>query len=298
MNFHWLTKVPLLSYFIQLFSEFGKDKGGTMSAALAYTAIFAMAPFLLIVISASTIFFGQKAVEGQIYQQISDTVGQSAANTIQNAIAHTYNTAHSSTALVIGVIGVVLAAAALARQLQISLDTVFDVVPEAKAGFKRTVYIRVKSVALVLLGSVLIAISVGLSALVGWLGDKLQTVIATDHSSLQLFSFIGSLIIFTLILYFVYQVVPDVIMPKKATLLVAFWVALLFSAGKLVLVLIIGHSRTVTAYGAAASLITLLLWFYYSAEIVFLGAEALKIYVHKHNLPRKTRRYAAHQPEA
>src|SRR4051812_30855844 len=121
--------MPLFNYFKQVFGEFGKDKVGTLSAALSYTALFAIAPVILVVISVVGFFFGEKAVQGRIFTSLSDIIGPNAAHTLQNAIVHTHHSSHGTLAFTVGFIGTVLAAAALTNQLQNAFDTVFAVVP-------------------------------------------------------------------------------------------------------------------------------------------------------------------------
>src|SRR5438045_163183 len=97
--------MPLFKFLKKVFGEFGADKGGQLSAAFAYTAIFALLPFLIVVISFAGLVFGQKAVEGSLFNNLHDVVGPNAATTIQNAIAHIHQGGHGLLALILGLIG-------------------------------------------------------------------------------------------------------------------------------------------------------------------------------------------------
>jgi membrane protein len=287
--------MALVRYLKQVFSEFSKDKAGTLSAAFSYAAIFALAPLLLVVISVVGFFFGEKAVTGQLFGQIQDVVGASAAKTIQNAIIHTHHSQHGTLAFILGAVGTVLAAAALTTQLQHAFDTIFSAVPDPKAGFKLTVYTKLKNAITLIIGSLILAASVLASALISGLGKQLQDKLGTPQVTLQLINLLASLAVFVIMLYLVYRVLPDVKLPRKVVFYASVVVGVLFLVGKIILGLVIGRNSTASAYGAAASLITLLLWFYYTAEILFIGAEGIKVYLNNRGHIYKSKRYTLRQ---
>jgi membrane protein len=287
--------MPLISYLKQTISEFSRDKVGTLSAALSYTALFAIAPVILVVISVVGFLFGEKAVQGRIFTSLSDILGPNAAHTIQNAIVHTHHSTHGTLAFIIGFIGTVLAAAALTNQLQNAFDTIFSVVPDPQAGLKLTIYSKVKNALILIFGSLIVAISVLATALVSALGDRLQENLGIPSFTLQIINLVGSLAVFILILYLIYRYLPDVVLPRKVIFYTAVVIGFLSLIGKIVLGVIIGHNGTASAYGAAASLITLLLWFYYSGQILFLGAEGVKVYLNNRGYVYKPKKYTLRQ---
>jgi membrane protein len=287
--------MPLFNYFKQVFGEFGKDKVGTLSAALSYTALFAIAPVILVVISVVGFFFGEKAVQGRIFTSLSDIIGPNAAHTLQNAIVHTHHSTHGTLAFTVGFIGTVLAAAALTNQLQNAFDTVFAVVPDPQAGLKHTIYSKIKNALILIFGSLIVAASVLATALVSALGDRLQESLGIPSFTLQIINIAGSLAIFVLILYLIYRYLPDVVLPRKAVFYTAVVIGVLSLIGKIILGVVIGHNGTASAYGAAASLITLLLWFYYSGQILFLGAEGMKVYLNNRGYVYKPKKFTLRQ---
>jgi membrane protein len=287
--------MPLFNYFKTVFQEFGKDKGSQMSAAFAYTGVFALIPFLIVIITIAGFVFGQKAIEGQLFSNISDIIGPSTAATIQHAIAHTYQSKNHGLALIVGIGGSLLAASALAGQLQKDFDTIFAVVPDPKGGISRMIYVKFKNVVVLLAGSLIVTASVVTSALISAAGARLAEHIGVPAGSLGQINLLSSFVFFIVGLYLIYRILPDVKVPKKIVLITALSVSIVFLIGKTILAWVIGHNGTASAYGAAASLITLLLWFYYTAYFLLLGAEGMKVYVNEHHIDYKSKKYTLKQ---
>lgn len=262
-----------------------------MSAAFAYIAVFSIGPLLLVLISIVGFVFGQRAVEGQLISQLGDVMGQETANSVQNMIAHLHSSQHGALALTIGVIGTLLGAAGLTNQLQSSFNTIFRAVTDPAAGIHSTIYVKLKNIALVIVGSIVIAASVAASTLITTLGKEIKSHIGMPPFGLEVINTVVSLLVFMFIMYLIYRVLPDVVIPRKVVLAAAAWVSVLFVIGKIVLGIIIGHNGTASAYGAAASVIVLLLWFYYTAQILLLGAEGIKVYGEKRMLEFPSKRY-------
>jgi len=275
--------------------ELGRDRGSLLAAAFAYTGIFALIPAMIVVISIAGIVYGQKAAEGQLFSNFTDIVGSSTGSTVQHAIAHVHQSSHSTLALAIGVTGSLIAASALTSQLRSSFDIIFSVVPEEGGGIKRMVYEKVKNVLILVIGSLFVAASVVATSLLSAAGAKLAAHIGTPAGTLQAINLLASFISFIIFLYVVYRVFPDVKLPRKVVFTAAVLVGVLFLIGKLVLGWVIGHNGTASAYGTAASLITLLLWFYYTGEILFIGAEGIKVYANSHELKFHTKSRSARQ---
>jgi membrane protein len=281
----------LFNFCKKTYSEFGEDKGGTLSAAFAYFAIFAIGPVLLIIISIVGFVFGEKAASGQLIGQLSSWVGPNAAKSIQSAVLHTHKSGGGIIALVAGTIGTILAAVGLSNQLQNSFDIIFDAVPDPKASIKRTVYTKFKNFILLVGTGLVVIASVVVSTVVAAIGSRLHEHFSAPAIAIESFNTVVSLIIFIFILYIIYKVLPDVFIPKNIVLAASAVVSLLFMVGKIVISFIIGRNATASAYGAAASLIVLLLWFYYAAQILLLGAEGIKVYGDNHALVYKAKKY-------
>lgn len=272
----------MFGFLKSVFSEYGKDKCGQLAAAFAYVAIFAIGPLLLVVISLVGFIYGQRAAQGQLFSQLSSTVGSDTARTLQDVVANTNQSEGGAIALILGIIGLLLAAGGLTAQLQNSLDTIFRAVADPKAGIKFTIYIKLKNIFVVLLAGLVAIASVVLSALITGLGKG---------TGLELLNAGVSLLVFIWILYILYRVLPDVYVPRSLALKTAAVVSILFLVGKIILGIIIGRNGTASAYGAAASLVVLLLWFYYTAQILLLGAEGAKVYAEKHKISFEPKRF-------
>jgi membrane protein len=278
----------MFGFLKRVFSEYGKDKAGQMSAAFAYVGVFSIGPLLLVLVSIVGFVYGQRAASGQLFSQISGAVGPDSAKTLQHLVAHTNHTGSGIVALVFGVIGLLLGAGGLTAQLQNSFDIILRAVADPKAGIRFTIYTKLKNIFVVIAASLIAMASLVLSALVTGLGKG---------AGWELLNNAVSLIVFIIVLYFIYRVLPDVSVPRPLALKAAAAVSLMFLIGKIILGIIIGHNGTASAYGAAASLVLLLLWFYYTAQILFLGAEGMKVYAEEHKLEFKPKRYAVKRKE-
>jgi membrane protein len=283
--------VKLLRFCKKIFTEFGADKAGTLSAAFAYIAIFSIGPLLLVLISIVGFVYGEKAASGQLFAQLRDIVGADAARSIQNAIAHTHNNGGGILAFIIGLFGTLLAAIGLSNNLQNSFDIIFNAVPNPKSNIKRTIYTKIKNITLLAGTGLVVIVSVVISTLVASLGNKLHETYNIPSLAIEFLNTGVSLIIFIAVLYLIYKFLPDVFIPNKIVLTASAVVAILFLVGKVLLAIIIGKNATASAYGTAASIIILLLWFYYIAQILLLGAEGIKVYGDNHALVYKAKRY-------
>lgn len=287
--------MALFRFLKRVVQEFSADKGSQLAAALAYTGIFALAPLLLAIISIAGLLFGQRAVEGTLFTNLNGVVGPNTANSIQLAIAKTQGSQNSGLALLVGIVGSLIAAAALTSQLQNAFDRVFAVVPDPAGGFRRMIYVKLKNILVLISGSLIVAASIALTAILTALGSSASTSLGMPKATLQVINLLGSFAVFILILYLIYRVVPDIKMPRKIVLWTAVITGLLFLVGKIILGWVIGHNSTASAYGAAASIITLLLWFYYTSQIMLIGAEGMKVYANTHKVIYKPKRYTLKQ---
>lgn len=278
--------------FVQNFmQQYGDDRVGTLSAAFAYVTIFSIGPLLLVLVSIVGLIYGQRAVSGRLYADLVGTFGSSTAKTIQDVVLHSHHTSGNVVALIIGIIGVILGSIALTSQLQNSLNDIFSVGPDPKAGIKRTVYAKLKNVLIVLLAGLAITASIVASSLIIAIGSRTQSWLGTSGFVIEAFDSVGFWVVFTLIVYGLYRTLPDIVIPRQIVAATALLVSVMFLIGRLILDLLIGHNRTVSAYGAAASFVSLMLWAYYSGQILFVGAEGIKMYADRNSLNFKPKRF-------
>lgn len=276
--------MTIISTAKQTLEEFGKDKVGMLSAAFSYGAIFSIGPLLLVLISIIGVVYGERAAQGKLFGELSGVFGTQTALMIQSAVSHASQSHKDGLAFVVGVVGLLLGATGLTSQLQNAFDMIFGIVPDPKGGIRRTIYVKVKNVILVILGGLLVTASLVISAVAEGVGKTAQHAFGMPPVTLEVVNSLVSICVFVLLIFSLYKAIPDIRIPWKLNLVTSTIVALLFFIGKFILGLIIGRNGTASAYGAAASLVTLLLWVYYSGQIIFLGAEGMKVYAFNHSL--------------
>ncbi|MES2567463.1 MAG: YihY/virulence factor BrkB family protein [Bacteroidota bacterium] len=250
------------------------------SAAIAYNAIFSLPGLLVVVVTLAGYFFGQEAVSGKLHQQMTGMMGAETADQIQKMIIAANKTRESIWAAIIGVITIIIGATGVFVQLQKSLNNIWDVkVSEKKSGifiFLRTRLFSfglIMSIAFLLLVS--LVLSSVLSALGGWIsGNKSESLLIL----FKILNFIISLAIITVLFALMFKILPDVKNKWQCIWIGAFLTALLFVVGKSALGLYFGKAEPGSGYGAAGSIILILLWASYSSMIVFFGAEFTKVY--------------------
>ena len=264
------------------FDEWSEDKAPRLGAALAYYTMFSLAPLLIIVIGVAGLVSGEKAARGEIARQLKQTVGETAASAIENLLKDTHSTGTSSWAAVIGFLILLFGATGLFVQLQDALNTIWKVAPKPGRPILKLLRDRLLSFLLVLgtasLLLILLIVSATLSALNRFMGPD------TLPGGTYWWQVINGLVSFgfsTLLFAMIFKVLPDVRIAWRDVWVGAAVTALLFTAGKYLLGLYLGQSTTTSAFGAAASLVVLLLWIYYSAQILLFGAEFTRAYANQ-----------------
>jgi membrane protein len=264
------------------FSEWKEDKASRLAAALSYYTVFSLAPLLIIVIAIVGLLLGQAAVQKAILDQFTGVFGPQSSNLIQTMIESTRKPAAGIVATVIGIATLVFGALGVFGQLKGALNTMWEVEPKPGRGIWGMIKDNLLSFTMILgIGFLLLvslALSAGLSALNGWLAGYLPGGEIVGQGVNLVISFL----VITLLFGMIFRILPDAEISWKDVWLGAAVTALLFSLGKLAIGLYLGHSSTASAYGAAGSLIVILLWVYYSAQILFFGAEFTQVYARKY----------------
>jgi len=261
------------------FSEWSEDKVPRLAAALAYYTAFALAPLLLIAIAVAGLVFGREAASNQIGQQLAGLLGPTAAESVNTMVeAAGANKGGGILASIIGVVTLLFAASGVFGELQDSLNTIWEVQPKPNQGLLATLKQRFFSFAMVLGVGFLLLVSLMLSAALGALGS----VVAGDQADQSLIwkvvNFVVSFGVTTLLFALIYKVLPDVKIQWRDVWIGALVTALLFTLGKAAIGWYLGRPGTTSTYGAAGSFVALLLWVYYSAQILFFGAEFTQVY--------------------
>jgi membrane protein len=247
------------------------------AAIVSYYAIFSIPALLVIIISAAGFFFGKEAVNGHISQQISSAISADAAKQIEGIVANASEAKATVLASIIGFITLILGATGVFAQLQKSLDLIWEVEVRAKKAWLRSLKDRLFSFGLILsIGFLLLislVISAGLSAFSEWIKVHLPDFMMFVFRFL---SFIISFAVITVLFMLMFKILPDVKIRWKNVWVGAMITSLLFIAGKFALGLYFGKVHPGSTYGAAGSVILIMLWVNYSSMIVFFGAEYTK----------------------
>ncbi|MFN8498322.1 MAG: YihY/virulence factor BrkB family protein [Anaerolineae bacterium] len=265
------------------FSEFSEDKAPRLGASLAYYTVFSLAPLLVIAIGIAGVVFGAQAAQGQIMNAIGGLVGEQGAEGIQAMVAGASRQPSGGIiATIIGLVALLFGASGVFGALQDSLNTMWEVQPKPGRGILGMIKDRFFSFSMVLgtgfLLLVSLIISAGLSAVGAWLGNALPG----GEALWQVINFIVSLAVITVIFALLFKYIPDAKIAWRDVWVGAFITALLFTIGKFAIGLYLGHSAFGSSYGAAGSLLVLLLWVYYSAQILFFGAEFTQVYANQY----------------
>lgn len=266
-----------ISVFKKSFFAFGEDDVPMLSAALSYYMVFAIGPLLLIVVSILGFFFGKTAVEGEVVRQMSGVVGGQAAAAIQTLIAGAQKQSTGIISLIIGLVLLLLSASGVFGQLKAALNQIWSIEPVPGRGVFAMIRERFLSFAMIVVIALLLGVSLVLTSFVSIIGSYFSGVLPASSILIQLLNLFISFWVILVLFALVYRILPDV---KPAWHLVwggATIASILFLVGQFVLSWYIGRSAVASTYGAAASLVSLLLWVYYSALIIFFGAEYIKI---------------------
>jgi membrane protein len=267
--------------FKQTFKDWSQDKAARLAAALAYYTIFSIAPLLVILIAVLGLVLGRQAVQGQIMGQIQGLIGGSAAGLIQDMIRNASQPRTGIIATVIGIVTLLIGAMGVFGQLQDSLNTIWGVMPGSGRSIWAVARDRLLNFAMVLGIGFVLVVSLVVSAAISALSGVVSRFVPGVPFIWQAVNQVVSFGVVTLLFALMYKVLPDAEISWKDVWVGAAVTGLLFTIGKYLIGLYLGRSSVSSAYGAAGSLVVILLWIYYSAQILFFGAEFTKVYARR-----------------
>lgn len=275
------------------FSGFGQDNVTKLGGSLAYYTVFSMGPLLVVIISLCSIFLGREAAEGSIFTQLSAFVGHDTALQLQEIIKNASINGKGHIAAVIGIITLLIGATTVFSDMQDSINRIWGLKPKPKKGWLKMLQNRFLSFSIIISLGFLLLVSLGISALIEGLSNRLKA--AYPDITLVVFYIINlllTLIISALIFAVIFRVLPDAKIRWKDVAAGAIATAVLFMLGKFGISFYISKSKVGSTYGAAGSLVVLLVWVYYSAIILYFGAEFTKAYAVKYGTPIHPNEYA------
>jgi membrane protein len=280
----------------QTVSEWMDDNVPAQAAALAYYTLFSVAPMLIIAIAVAGLVFGEEAARGEIQNQLQSLIGDAGAKVVEDLVANASKPSSGILATVVGILVLAFAATGVFVQLQDSLNTIWKVKKKPMNGLLAFLRQRLLSFAMVLGIGFLLLVSLVLSAALAAAGTFLVGLLPAWETVLQLVNLAIAFAVTTVLFAMIYKVLPDTRVAWRDVWLGAAVTSFLFSLGKLAIGLYLGKSSVSSSYGAAGSFAVLLLWVYYSSQLLFLGAEFTQVYSRWHG-SRRAERHAAREAE-
>jgi membrane protein len=255
-----------------------EDKASQLGASLAFYSVLSIAPLVIIVLSIAALFFDEKAATTQFLGQMNELVGKEGAEAIATMIQNAKKPATGTIATILAIGTLLFGASGVFGQLQDAMNTIWEVPPKKSGGFWGTIRSRFLSFAMVLgTGFLLVAsllLSTAIAAVGGEMGHRWPALEPLTHLTNGVVTFLAVTVLFALI----FKLLPDAKVAWRDVWIGALATAVLFTIGKLLIGLYLGKSAVGSAYGAAGSLVVLLVWIYYSAQILFFGAELTQAY--------------------
>jgi membrane protein len=265
--------------FKQCFSEFDDQEIMKKSAALAYYTVFSLAPMLIIILSVVEFIYGDEAIQGSLYGQITGFVGASAAAQIQDMIKNAAVSDKSTVATIISIVTLVFSATGVFTEIQDSINSIWHLKAKPKVGFMKLLINRLISFSMVVSLGFVLLVSLVITAMIEAFGKALERMMPdVTVYIIYAINLIVTLGVVTVLFGIIFKVLPDAKIRWKDVFAGSFVTAVLFIIGKFLITVYLGTSNVTSSYGAAGSLIVILLWVYYSSIILFFGATFTRIY--------------------
>lgn len=275
------------------FSGFSDDKITKLSGALAYYTVFSMAPMLLIIISLLGIFLGEQAVEGKVYEGLTSFMGQDTALQLQEMIKNASLSGKGFLPAIIGGVALLVGATTVFAEMQDSINTIWGLKPKPKSGLLKMLINRFLSFSVIISLGFILLVSLAITTLIDGFSNSLQA--RFPDVAVVIFYILNQIItlaVTTLIFAVIFKVLPDGKIRWRDVFAGSLVTAVLFMIGKFAISFYISKSNVGSTYGAAGSLVVLLLWTYYSSIILYFGAELTKAYAIKYGEPIHPTEYA------
>ena len=262
-------------------SDWSHDRAPRLGAALAYYTVFSLVPFLVVVIAVIGLVFGQAAAQSTILSQVAELVGEQTAAAIKDMIQRADQPSTGLLATGLAIATLLLGASGVFGQLQDALNTVWGVEPKEGRGLWGLIKDRFLSFVAVLGTGFLLLVSLILSSALAAFGKWFGELLPLPETVLQLMNFALSFVVITGLFALIFKVLPDAKIAWRDVWTGAVLTSALFTIGKIALGLYLGKSNVASAYGAAGSLVLVLVWVYYSAQILLYGAEFTQVYANR-----------------
>jgi membrane protein len=261
------------------FIGFIEDRGLKLSASLSYYTIFSLAPLLLLSISLAGFFFGREAIQGQVFGEINGLIGNEAAAQIQEIIKNMEISGKTNAAILIGSITLLIGATSVFVEIQDSINIIWKLKAKPKKGWVKILKDRLLSSSLIVGLGFLLIVSLMVDGILVTFSDWLKSYFPDVTIILfQIISVLISFVVITVLFAVIFKVLPDAKIGWRDVTKGAIFTTCLFILGRFLIGIYIEQSNTGSAYGAAGSLIVILVWVYYTAAILYIGAEFTRVY--------------------
>ena len=272
-----------MSKFVDLikktFKEWSEDKASRLAAALAYYTVFSIPPLLVVAIGIAALFTDRATVENQLVGQAGSLMGSQGAEAIETILDSAESPGRSELLpTIVGVVLLFFGASGVFTQLQDAMNTIWNVESDPDRGIWGAIKDRFFSFTMVLVIGFILLVSLMLSTLLTTFGDFAGHLVSDADVLLGIVNFIFSLVVITILFGLMFKTIPDVDITWRDVGIGALLTAILFKIGEYALGIYFDRSDPTSAFGAAGSVILLLLWVYYSVQILFLGAEFTQVY--------------------
>lgn len=274
---------------------FMDDKGLKLSASLSYYTVFSMAPLLLLLISLAGAFFGKVAIQGKIFEELNGLIGNEAAAQVQEIITNLELSGKTTMSVIIGAVTLIIGATTVFGEIQDSINMIWRVKAKPKRGWVKLIKDRLLSGSVIIGLGFLLIVSLMINGMVLFLSDMLHQYF--PDMTIIIFSIVNvviSFIVITVLFGVIFKVLPDAKIAWKDVRAGAFFTAILFMLGRYLIGLYIETTAAGTPYGAAGSIIIILLWVYYTAAILYIGAEFTRVYADYTGLHIEPAEYAVY----
>ena len=282
--FSWRAWAELLRETAQ---EWWKDDCLRLGAALAFYTLLSLAPLLMVTIAIVALAFGDEFATGEVMGRVEAAVGADAATTLREMVARASEPRSGLLATAIGLVMSGLAASGVFGQLQHALNDIWDVAPRPGRGVRGLLFARVRAFSMLLLIGVLLVASLGVGAAVSALAEQIGRFVPGGFGTARAADVLTSFAVTALLFALLFKVLPDLAIRWSDVAVGAAVSALLFAVGRLGIAWYLGRASGTSVYGAAGSLVVLLLWIYYSSQLLFFGAEFTQVYARRYGSLRR-----------
>ena len=277
------------------FSGFSDDKGPKLSASLAYTTVFSLGPLLLMVMSLASLFFGHEAIQGTVFRQLNGLLGASAASPVQDIIANIRLSGKTRFALITSIVTLFIGASSLFVEIQDSLNVIWRVKAKPKRGWLQFLRNRLLSGSIIISLGFLLVVSLIVNGAVDALGSILSRYLSSIAVvMIQIINLVITYLVLLFLFGVIFKLLPDAKIRWRDVTSGANFTTILFMIGRYVIGLYISTTSTGSIYGAAGSIVVLLVWIYYSSTILYLGAEFTQVYTEFRGRRIEPADYAVH----